>query len=387
MKVLLITSYTAGSFEGNFYHYYLNDHIQRYKAFGHVTACCKIKENDNVGKKVDLHDVTIREIKKVNSIGSLLKYNRRNKEIIAEEIRKADLIICYVPTYLALYTVSLAKKLHKKVLAVAVSCVWDAYWNHSVKGKMMAPFSFINMKRIMKMADYSIYVTSEFLQHRYPPQGKTVAISDVVLDGVENDLLSKRLSKINEVGSDFTRKPFNIITCAALNVRYKRQEDVIEAMAKIKDINIHYYLAGGGDNTRILKIAQKYNLTDRVHFLGMLTRDKIFQKLDEMDLYVQPSKQEGLPRALVEAMSRALPAIGSTTGGIPELLGKEFIFKKGNVTELKNLILKMMDSEQRINSAKSNFRKAMEFDTELLNKKRDDFFKMITDEMSADTVI
>lgn len=377
MNVLLLTSYTAGSYGNQFFHYYLGDHINRYRYFGHVTACCKIKENDNIGYAVDMENVEIKEIKKVNSIPSLIKYTWRNKKVIDREIQKADLIICYVPTYLASYAVARAKKYNKKILAVGVACVWDVYWNHSLKGKLIAPFSFLNMRRIMKKADYSIYVTSEFLQRRYPPKNRSIGISDVILEDFDDQLLHARLESIKNDRRDFKIDPFKIITCAALNVKYKRQEDVIMAISKLKDYNIHYYLAGGGDNSRLVKIAEKYGVADKVHFLGMLKREEIFKTLDSMDLYIQPSKTEGLPRAIVEAMSRALPAIGSSVGGIPELLGEQCTFRKGNLDEMQNLLVKMLDKTTRLELSERNYQKAKEFDADVLNKKRTDFFQSI----------
>ena len=44
--------------------------------------------------------------------------------------------------------------------------------------------------------------------------------------------------------------------------------------------------------------------------MGGVPHNKIFQLLDDIDLYIQPSLQEGLPRSVVEAMSRACPIIG-----------------------------------------------------------------------------
>ena len=62
-------------------------------------------------------------------------------------------------------------------------------------------------------------------------------------------------------------------------------------------------------------------LRDRVRFRGQLTTPvDVRAELDRADLFVLPSRQEGLPRAMIEAMARALPCIGSSVGGIPELL-------------------------------------------------------------------
>ena len=64
------------------------------------------------------------------------------------------------------------------------------------------------------------------------------------------------------------------------------------------------------------------DLRDRIVSRGRIpTGAPIFEFLDSLDLYLQFSRGgEGLPRALVEGMSRGCPAIGSTVGGIPELL-------------------------------------------------------------------
>ena len=45
---------------------------------------------------------------------------------------------------------------------------------------------------------------------------------------------------------------------------------------------------------------------------------------DNIDVFIMPSLQEGLPRSMVEAMSRGCNVIGSRVGGIPELLDDNF---------------------------------------------------------------
>jgi len=71
-------------------------------------------------------------------------------------------------------------------------------------------------------------------------------------------------------------------------------------------------------------------------------------------LYVQPSRQEGLPRAVLEAMSVGCPVIGSRVGGIPELLRDSDMFESGDVTEIAHLI-QQMSRERLAEMATVNF--------------------------------
>lgn len=94
---------------------------------------------------------------------------------------------------------------------------------------------------------------------------------------------------------------------------------------------------------------------------------------DSLDIYIQPSKQEGLPRAIIEAMSRGCPVIGTNIAGIPELISPEFLFKKGSISEVVSAIRKIVAMD--LNSiAVRNFKKSKEFEKSKLDEKREKFY-------------
>ena len=95
-----------------------------------------------------------------------------------------------------------------------------------------------------------------------------------------------------------------------------------------------------------------------------MPHEKIFDYLDNIDIYIQPSKQEGLPRAFIEAMSRGCPSLGSKVGGIPELLNSDCVFHKGSVHEICEL-LKTLDTKRMLKEAKTNFEKSKEYINEI----------------------
>lgn len=256
-------------------------------------------------------------------------------------------------------------------LAEAVGCPWDSLWNHSLKGKVLAPGMWKDFRRTMRNADYAVYVTSEFLQHRYPTNGKSAAISDVELQPMDDTILEKRLEKIRSHSGKI-----KIGTAGALHVAYKGQRYMIEALSKLKqqgNTDFEYHLAGGGDPSALRTLAEQLGVSDQVIFDGVLRHDQMFSWFDDLDLYIQPSIVESMPRALIEAMSRGLPALGSIVGGIPELLGEDCVFPRKDVEAIAEL-LENLQPEEMLKMAEHNFAHAKQFQKELLEQKRYDFY-------------
>src|SRR5699024_1452325 len=102
----------------------------------------------------------------------------------------------------------------------------------------------------------------------------------------------------------------------------------IKYISDIKPHNDDYeiHILGEGNSSYLNSIIKEHNMISRVHFDGTRQSGKeVFQWLDNIDLYLHPSLTEGLPRALIEAMSRGCLVIGSNRGGIPELLNADFV--------------------------------------------------------------
>src|SRR5699024_742855 len=136
----------------------------------------------------------------------------------------------------------------------------------------------------------------------------------------------KRLEKISRMKKN---EKIVIGTTAALDVRFKGQQYIIKALSELKKqgaTNFEYQLVGSGSASYLESVAKKYNISNQVKILGSMTHEDVFDWLENIDIYTQPSRQEGLPRALIEAMSRGLPSFGARTAGIPELLEDDFIF-------------------------------------------------------------
>lgn len=292
------------------------------------------------------------------------------------EVENADYIISRLPSFYGLKVIKFAERLNKPYLVEMVGCPWDALWNHSIKGKLVAPFIYHKTKKSVRDANDVVYVTNEFLQNRYPTKGRKVNCSNVALKEFDENVLENRLKKIQNMNKNCR---LIIGTTGAVDVRYKGQQYVVEAIGRLKKqgiTNFEYQLVGGGNINYLKSIAKKCNVVEQVKFLGSMPHSEVFKWLETIDIYAQPSRQEGLPRALIEAMSRGVPAFGAKTAGIPELLEDKYIFSntRRNIDEICE-ILKCFDINVMRKQAKRNYEESKKYDKCIIEKRRKTFFE------------
>lgn len=297
---------------------------------------------------------------------------------IDEAVQRADKVI--IRSLGNIYTNSAlksAQKYKKPYLIEVTGFVWESMWYHSLRGKCVAIYKELNYRKLIKPAKYAVYVTNEALQKRYPCVGKMLGCSDVELPVIDDDVLKKRIEKIKN------QKIITVGTAAFLDVGWKGQEYVIRAISELKKKGItcfKYQLIGAGEGKRLKKLVKKLDLEADIDFIGVLPHNDVFNWLDSIDIYVQSSFMEGLCRSLVEAMSRACPIVCSDVGGNYELASKDCLFEKANYRELAVILEKMISKDKQIEEAKRGFEKAIEFNKELLDSKRNQFYQDFVEE-------
>ncbi len=299
----------------------------------------------------------------------------RIKKIIRDNIKDNEGVIVRLDSFLGLQTILECRRLNKPYMIELVGCAWDSFWNHGLSGKVLAPYLFLRTKKEVKRAPFVVYVTSEFLQKRYPTKGINTNISNVKLNKQKPEDLVNRLEKISNCD-----KKIVLGTAANVDIRYKGQQFVIEALGILKEkgfTNFEYQILGAGDQTFLLSMAKKFNVQDQVKMLGSFPHEKVFEWLkQDLDVYIQPSLQEGLPRSVIEAMSVGLPCIGSDVAGIPELLDSSWVFsrKKNKGKEIAELLTKITKKDLE-KQAIRNFKEAEKYDYSYLLEKRFDILE------------
>lgn len=373
MKVLYTTQGAVEKVGSHYYGDSINANYKRYMILGNeMTIACAEKEVATSNCAIFDDNVKFAIIHNTNSVKSFFRYNHSNIKIIKDAVKNADVLVVHLPHSMGYVAIHYAKKYKKPYMCVVCGCPWDALWNHGWRGKLLAPFAYIKLRKVISKAPYVVYVTKHFLQNRYPTNGRTIACSNVnVSTGIE-EILNRRLSNIKERQQQ--KRCIRIGTSAAVDVVYKGQEYVIRAISKLKKggKKFEYHIIGKGDPTRLKSIIAEEGVEDLVFIHGLLPHREVPGFLDDMDVYIQPSKQEGLPRAMIEAMSRGCLCMGSDVAGIPELIEKDFIFSKGDVNSIARK-LERIDSTKLEKQAIRNFSEARGYDSNILNERRKNF--------------
>lgn len=133
--------------------------------------------------------------------------------------------------------------------------------------------------------------------------------------------------------------------------------DLIAAFADVileQKQNAELIIAGDGEGTRARDIIKKLNLTQYIQILDWVDEKQRDELLAKANVFVLPSYNEGLPMALLEAMSWELPVITTPVGGIPELVINHhngLLIKPGDIPGLSMAIytlIKDPDLKQKL---------------------------------------
>lgn len=363
---------------GRYYGIAFNDKMfARYLGFAdEIEVCTRVVPTvDSSGlSEISLSQVSVTPCVNMSTVKALAN-KKEAVRIITAVLKKCEGAVIRMPGRISQVAEKCCRDLQKPYMIEMVGCPWNIFWNHSIKGKLVAlPFT-LETKKAVKSAPAVLYVTKEFLQRRYPTNGKQVGCSDIELHEIDESVLEKRLDRIRNQGG----RKLIIGTTAAVNVKYKGQQYVIQTLGYLKkkgNTNFEYQLVGDGDQSYLKETAKKYGVEDQVKMMGGIPHEQVFDWLDSIDLYVQPSRAEGFPRALVEAMSRGLPAFGAKTGGIPELLDSSCIFSNTSreIREISEILLGFSE-EKMVKLAQKSFAKAREYQKDKLESRRISFYK------------
>ena len=144
-----------------------------------------------------------------------------------------------------------------------------------------------------------------------------------------------------------------LVTVGSLEQPYKGVDTLIEAVSRLNSGSQRFTLTvvgGGRLQGKLRKLAERV-APGVVTFTGQVATGRVAEIVSEHDVFVLASRTEGLPRAMIEAMSLGLACVGTEVGGIPALLPQECMCPPDDPAALADLIRSVTSSSAGYESA------------------------------------
>lgn len=316
-------------------------------------------------------------------VGPLEYFKKRKviKKVISTNVEKLKdcKFICRVPGQISNLVITVLLKNNKKYALEVVGDPDEVFSPGTIKHPLRRYFRnklVKSMKQNILNSSAVLYVTKNTLQKKYPIKKGTFSTyaSNVKLDSLDV-LVSPKQWKLKTI--------INITSIGSLEQMYKAPDIVIDAiniLNKNEDkiqANLIWMGDGKFKNTMLINAKEK-GLDKNIKFVGNVSKQLVFEYLNSSDLFILASRTEGLPRAIIEAMSIGIPIIGTKVGGIPELIEESVLIEKNDAFSLAKKIKELATNEDFYNQqAKRNFEEAKNYKEEFLSLRRLEFYNFI----------
>ena len=326
-----------------------------------------VAARDNLGQK---NGLTLTEPDNIHNVCfSRSPFNLKNIKAYKElkriiKTNKYDIVHCNTPVG-GILTRMACNKMRKKG---EIKVIYEVHGFHFFKGGSKKNWMIWYPVEKYFSKQTNVLVTTNQMDYELALEKFTkTKVEKVPGVGIELDKFinaEKNYSLKEELG--LKDDDFVLLSVGELN-KNKNHEVVLRALAKLNNKKIHYLICGNGPLQDYLEeLISKLNLNGQVHLLGY--RRDIASICKVSDVFMFPSKREGLGMASIEAMSTGLPIITSDRHGINDYSVDGVTGFKYNPNDIDGFaegISKLMnDPELRNKMGEDNKEVAKRFSTE-----------------------
>lgn len=285
----------------------------------------------------------------------LLSLSKKYCRLILEI--KADIILAFLPRPCLLACI-----MRKKAGIPVIGC-----YRSNPEYDLRNPVYRVGVKRVYDRADGFVFQTSqakEFFQRKLRKKS-TVIMNPVNARMVREQYHGKRSKRIVCVGRTAKEKNYPLLLEAFSKVDRKYQEYTL-------------WIYGKYDEQLGLKeLSEVLSVADRVFFAGQ--KDDIYNEIYDASLFVLPSRTEGVPNALMEAMAMGLPVIATDCpcGGPRELIQNGWngmlVPNEDELSLLKAIEEMLADQERALQMGVNAQKTIARYSGEIIYKKWEDY--------------
>ena len=305
-------------------------------------------------------------------IGDIIRSYKTIKEIVEE--RNYRVVHCHSPIGGVIARLACRKARDK-----GTKVIYTAHGFHFFKGSSILSWLIFYPieKMCSRLTDVLITINKEdYNRAKSWNTCKVVFVAGIgVHTGEFQNTIVDRQKYREEFG--FDDDDFVFMSTGQISVR-KNHEVIIRALAQLTNSKVKYFIVGSGELENELKdLAQKLGVKNRVVFAGY--RGDVRKLLHIVDAFAFPSLQEGLPVALMEAMSVGLPIVCSKIRGNVDLIenGKGgFLFDSYDVNGFARGMQKIVNGEGT-EMGKINNETMKRFDIDAVNGQMQELYECL----------
>lgn len=331
----------------------------------------------NNGTLAKITDGRIRvEILPENTNPKSFKNDKEVKRLLKKYISAADAILIKPACRKGMQAIEIAKKLNKPyMIEITGDLNLTLKNNGNPLKKLYGPIIHRQILHAIRDCKFGLYVSEKYLQKVYPIAGEQCGCTDTVIPNPEETSLQNRMHKIDFLGEASAVK---IGMVASYHDTRKGLDTAVKALALLSDSRIELHVLGLGteeDRSKWFAFARKYGIEKQLVFDSSKSSiQDVLEWNDGMDVIILPSRSEGLPRCIVESISRACPCILSNVCGMPELVNEHWLHKPRDEKKLASLLNEMInDKEKMKKAAQENYEHSFYYTQGVLRTKRNAF--------------
>lgn len=239
-----------------------------------------------------------------------LLFNGLNLALKLHLAKKYDMVFALMASYGGLTAARFKNKFNEVPFLVNIQEGRDFY--HTSIWKLMI------FKKIIRLADF-ITVISKYLEDVIMRNGVMREKISIIPNGVDINKFSSNpnYGEILKLKDKLGIRPDDKVIISVSRLVYKNGLDNLITAMKLLNENYKLLLIGDGEKMEELKeLTDKLRISEKVIFLGAIDNKDLVQFFAISNVFVRPSRSEGLGTAFLEAMAAQIPVIATPVGGI-----------------------------------------------------------------------
>jgi glycosyltransferase involved in cell wall biosynthesis len=359
--------------------------------FEEVVVLARVRQTTDpmpLDQRADGPGVTFQPLPDYTGPAEYLRKLAQLRSAVRKAVSNSDVYILRLPGAIGNLAALEIRRLGKVYAVEVVGDPWDVFSPGVIRTPLRPLYRRLSTRSLRRNCIDAVavsYVTRSTLQARYPARAGAYVcgISDVLLGKniVDIRTIEKRKQRAKELTEQIER-PAQLGFIGSLAMQYKGLDVLLKAVPICQQQGLHvkaHVLGDGRSRPQFEAMARNLGISQYVQFHGQIPAGKaVFEFLDSIDIFVMPSRVEGLPRAMLEAMARGCPCIGSVVGGIPELLAPEALVPPSDETQLAAAIRHFIsDPDLSSRMIEHNVKMARTFQPEALEEAQHRFLSEV----------